>query len=83
MHRREFISLVGGAAVGWPLAAHAQQSGKMRRIGVLVGGAESNSPTVTGLAAFKAGLGELGWIDGGNVQIEYLCVPKTLSELLT
>jgi putative ABC transport system substrate-binding protein len=69
MKRREFITLLSGAA-GWPLAAHAQQSGQMRRIGVLEGGTESGPQIVAGLAAFRAALGELGWIDGRNVQID-------------
>jgi putative tryptophan/tyrosine transport system substrate-binding protein len=71
MRRREFIVLIGGAAAGWPLAAHAQQSGPMRRIGVLSGGAESDPQTVAGAAAFKVSLGELGWVEGRNVQIKY------------
>ena len=71
MRRREFITLFGGVAAGWPLAVHAQQSGQMRRIGVLVGGAEGDPQIVAGLAAFNAALVELGWIDGRNVKIDY------------
>jgi putative tryptophan/tyrosine transport system substrate-binding protein len=71
MQRREFITLLGGAAAAWPLVAHAQQSGQMRRIGVLLGGAESDPQIIAGLAAFKAALGELGWVDSRNVQIDY------------
>jgi putative ABC transport system substrate-binding protein len=70
MKRREFITLVGAAAV-WPLAAHAQQNGPMRRIAVLVGGADSDPQVVAGLSAFKTGLQQLGWIDGRNIQIDY------------
>ena len=71
MKRREFITLLGGAAAGWPLAAHAQQSGQVRRIGVLLGGAADDPQIVAGLAAFKTALGELGWIDGRNIHIDY------------
>jgi putative ABC transport system substrate-binding protein len=71
MKRREFITLVGGAAAGWPLAAAAQQSGRMRRIGVLLGGTERDSQFVGGLAAFKTALEALGWMEGRNVQIDY------------
>jgi putative ABC transport system substrate-binding protein len=71
MKRRELITLLGAAAVAWPLTAHAQQGGQVRRIGVLLGGAESDPQIVEGLAAFKTALGELGWIDGRNVQIDY------------
>jgi putative ABC transport system substrate-binding protein len=71
MRRREFITLVSGAAAAWPLAARAQQGGPVRRIGVLLGGAASDSPIAGGLAAFKAALGDLGWIDGRNIQIDY------------
>jgi putative ABC transport system substrate-binding protein len=70
MQRREFLSLVGGAATGWPLAAHAQQSGQMRRIGVLLGNAEGDPQAIAGLAAFKTALQELGWIGGRNIQID-------------
>ena len=71
MRRREFITLLGGATAVWPLAAHAQQNGQMRRIGFLLGGAENDPLIVAGLAAFRTALGELGWIDGRNVQINY------------
>jgi ABC-type uncharacterized transport system substrate-binding protein len=71
MKRREFIKLLGVAAAGWPLAAHAQQGGQMRRIGFLLGGADDDPQTVAGLTAFRTALGELGWIDGRNIQIDY------------
>jgi putative ABC transport system substrate-binding protein len=70
MKRREFITLLGSAVAVWPRVAHAQQSGKMRRIGVMLGGAESDPQIVKGLVAFKAALGELGWIEGRNIQID-------------
>jgi putative ABC transport system substrate-binding protein len=70
MGRREFITLLGAVAAGWPLAAHAQQNGPVRRIGFLLGGAEGDPQIVEGLAAFKAALGELGWIEGRNIQID-------------
>jgi putative ABC transport system substrate-binding protein len=82
MHRREFISLVGGAATGLPLAAHAQQSGQMRRIGVLLGGnAVDDTLAVAGLAAFKTALQELGWIDGRNIQIDYRFAAANLDRM--
>ena len=73
MRRREFITLLGGAAA-WPLAARAQQGGRMRRIGVLIGSAAAADADDTDaqarLAAFLQGLAQLGWTDGRNVQIE-------------
>jgi putative tryptophan/tyrosine transport system substrate-binding protein len=69
-NRRAFISLLGGAAAAWPLAARAQQ-GKQRRIGVLMHLAADDPESSTRIAALRQGLHHLGWADGGNVLIEY------------
>jgi ABC-type uncharacterized transport system substrate-binding protein len=69
MRRREFITLIGGAAA-WPLAAHAQQSERMRRIGVLLTAAADDPEFQARLAAFLEGLQKLGWTDGRNVRID-------------
>ena len=71
MRRREFISLLGGAAVAWPLAARAQQGERMRRIGVLMGLVASDPEAQSRVAAFEHGLRELGWVKGRNLWIEY------------
>ena len=71
MKRREFITLIGGAAATWPLAAPAQQGDRMRRIGVLIRLAEDDRQGQARLAAFVQGLRELGWTDGRNVRIDY------------
>ena len=71
MNRREFITLLGGAAAGWPLAARAQQRDRVRRVGVLMSGAADGPDGQPRLAAFLKGLQELGWTDGRNVQIDY------------
>ena len=71
MRRREFISLFGGAAAAWPLAARAQRAERMRRIGVLVGSAESDPKSVPRVTAFERGLAELGWASGRKVLIDY------------
>ena len=70
MRRREFITLLGGAAVAWPLAARAQQADRVRRIGVLIGYAEDDPETKVRLAAFRQRLEKRGWSEGRNVQIE-------------
>jgi putative ABC transport system substrate-binding protein len=69
LKRREFITLLGGAAA-WPLAARAQQPDRMRRIGVLMGFPESDSQAQGYVAAFRDGLHKLGWTDGRNVRID-------------
>ena len=69
MRRREFITLLGGAAAAWPLAARAQQP-KVYRIGVLMGIAESDQESQDRIATFRQTLKELGWIEGRNVQFE-------------
>jgi putative ABC transport system substrate-binding protein len=71
MQRREFITLLGGAAVALPFAAHAQQSDKMRRIGVLVGQAENDTDAKARLTGFRQGLERLGWSEGRNVSVDY------------
>ena len=71
MKRREFITLLGGAAVAWPLAVSAQPSERMRRIGVLLPAAANNSEYPSLVGAFLEGLRELGWTDGRNLRIDY------------
>ena len=70
MQRRNFIRLLGGAAVAWPFAARAQQPDRMRRIGVMMGYAEDDPEAQTRLAAFKQGLLTLGWSEGRNLKID-------------
>ena len=70
MRRREFITLVGGATVTWPLAARAQQPDRIRRIGVLMALAADDPEGQARLVAFVQGLQELGWTDGRNVRID-------------
>jgi putative ABC transport system substrate-binding protein len=67
--RREFITLLGGAAV-WPLAALAQQGERMRRIGVLMGFSEGDAEAQAYIAAFREGLQKLGWTEGRNTKID-------------
>ena len=71
MRRREFIALLGGAAAGWPLAAHAQQGERIRRVGVLLPAAADDSEYPSLVGAFLQGLRELGWTDGRNLRIDY------------
>ena len=69
--RREFITLLGGAAVGWPLTAYAQQLDTMRRIGFFMFLAADDPETKPRIAAFLQGLQQLGWSEGRNVRIDY------------
>ena len=71
MKRRDFITGLGGVAVVWPHAARAQQSDKIRRIGVLQILADDDPETIAGDAAFEKALRALGWTVGRNVQIDY------------
>jgi putative ABC transport system substrate-binding protein len=70
MRRREFITLLGGAAAAWPLAARAQQGEQMRRIGVLAYWPADDPEGQARLAAFTQALKQLGWSDGRNLRIE-------------
>jgi putative ABC transport system substrate-binding protein len=69
--RREFITLVGGMAVAWPLAARAQQGERARRIGVVMAYGESDPNGQAQVVAFRQQLRKLGWIEGSNVRIDF------------
>jgi putative ABC transport system substrate-binding protein len=71
MRRRESITLLGGAAAAWPIAAGAQQPQRILQIGVLMGVAESDPVGQTRTAAFRQGLADLGWAIGRNIHLEY------------
>jgi len=71
MQRREFITLVGGAATIWPLAARAQRTDRMRTVSMLLSLAEKDPEAINRVKAFRLGMRDLGWIEGRNVQIEY------------
>jgi hypothetical protein len=70
MRRREFITLLGGAAA-WPIAARAQQSDRMRRIAVLMNNAEDDPEGQARAAALRQGLQALGWTEGKNLSIDW------------
>jgi putative ABC transport system substrate-binding protein len=69
--RREFVTLLGGAAAAWPVGARAQQGARMRRVGVLMNLAAEDPISVARAKAFDQGLQALGWIDGRNVRLDY------------
>jgi putative ABC transport system substrate-binding protein len=69
MQRREFVTLLGGAAAAWPLAVRAQQPNRMRRMGVLLGNAEDHEAQ-SWVAALREELGKLGWTEGRNIEID-------------
>jgi putative tryptophan/tyrosine transport system substrate-binding protein len=71
MRRREFISLLGGAAATWPLTARAQQAERVRRVGVLMHLAADDPEGQPRITAFEQGLRELGWAVGRNLRIDY------------
>jgi putative ABC transport system substrate-binding protein len=80
MRRREFITLLGGAAA-WPFAASAQQVTGTRRLGVLMGYAESDPQAKAFFAAFTQKLAELGWIDGRNLRIDVRWAPGNVEQM--
>ncbi len=71
MKRREFITLLGGAAVAWPLAARAQQLDRMRRVSLLLGIGENDPEAQSRVKALQKGLRDLGWVEGRNIRIDY------------
>jgi putative ABC transport system substrate-binding protein len=75
MRRREFITLLGGVAAAWPVAARAQTTERMRRIGELIASAESDPERQKDVKAFQEALQDLGWIDGRNIQIDIRWAP--------
>jgi putative tryptophan/tyrosine transport system substrate-binding protein len=81
MRRREFITLVGGAAVVWPLAVRAQQTERMRRVSVLVGLDENDLEAQSRVRGFRLGMRDLGWIEGRNIQVEYRFAGNTLESI--
>src|SRR5215467_9489354 len=82
MRRRQFIKLFGGAAAAWPLAARAQQSERVRRIGILMGYPDSDSEGQAGVAAFQEGLQRLGWPLGDKVRIDTRWAPPGNTDIL-
>ena len=71
MKRREFITLLAGAALAYPLAAHAQPSGRTRRIAVMMSNAEGDPEGESRAAALRQGLQDLGWMEGQNLRIDW------------
>ena len=71
MKRREFVAFLGGAVSAWPLGALAQQRDHPRRIGVLMGFAETDEVWQTYLRVFRKRLRDFGWTEGQNIKFEY------------
>ena len=81
MRRREFIALFGGAAAGWPFAARAQQSERVRRIGVLLPAAADDAVFQARVGAFQQALALLGWMIGRNVRIDIRWATTNAAEI--
>src|SRR5262245_53846531 len=80
MKRRAFMTLLGGAAAAWPLAARGQQPERMRRIGVLMALAADDPDAQMRIGAFLQALPQLGWTVGRNVQIDTRCLRRHAAE---
>ena len=72
MRRRQFITLLGGAAAAWPLAARAQQAERVRRVAFLHPYDENDPEVRARVVAFRQGLEALGWTENRNIRIEHL-----------
>ena len=81
MRRREFIRLVGGTVVAWPLAARAQQPARVQRVSVLLGLGEKDPEAKNRVKAFRLGMRDLGWVEGHNIQIEYRFAGSNIEEI--
>jgi hypothetical protein len=68
--RREFITLLGGAAAAWPIVARAQPAERIRRVGVLMGAASDDPDAQANIAALHQGLQEAGWVIGRNLRVD-------------
>jgi len=79
--RREFITLLGGAAAAWPLAARAQQGERMRRIGMLLDGDDDDPTIIAAITALRTGLHALKWIEGQNYRFEHRSTGKVLDRM--
>jgi putative tryptophan/tyrosine transport system substrate-binding protein len=75
VRRRDFITLLGGAVAAWPLAARAQQSERMRRVGVLIVFPENDSSSQRRVTAFQQELAKLGWTVGRRTPPRYAALP--------
>jgi putative tryptophan/tyrosine transport system substrate-binding protein len=75
LRRREFITLLGGAAVAWPLAARAQMPVGMHHLGMLMGYTETDREGQAFVAAFREALAKLGWAEGRTIQMDVRWAP--------
>jgi putative ABC transport system substrate-binding protein len=82
-NRRQFITLLSGAAATWPLAARAQQPERMPRIAIWIGGAERDPQSQQRANAFRETLRQLGWIDGRNIRVQYRWGIDTAEQIQT
>src|SRR3954468_23113065 len=81
MRRRDFLGVLGGAAAGWPLGAHAQQSDRVRRIGVLMHTTSDEPESQARITALAQGLQEAGWSVGRNLRIDVRWASGDLTRL--
>jgi putative ABC transport system substrate-binding protein len=83
VRRREFITLLGGAAAGWPLSAHAQQSERVRRVTFLHAYAENDPEVLPRIVGFRQGLEALGWVENRNIRVEHRYSSGDLNRIQT
>jgi putative ABC transport system substrate-binding protein len=81
MQRRDFVTMLGGAALAWPLVAHAQQTDRMQRVSMLLGIAEGHPETQSRVKALQKGLRDLGWVEGRNIRIDYRFAASDLDSI--